>query len=339
MSVSSLQTATPAEDGRARSARTLPVPNGSSQQLMLELQRLWIFSTVVKIACEQGVESVSVAQIISRARVSRSRFYELFETREDCLLQTFEQALALTAKRVIAAYEAELSWMSRVRAALLALLEFFDEEPELARVCVVHALQAGPQALERRTQVLAELTRVLDEGGSRAARAGTQPQPLMAELVVGGVHAVIHARLLQARAGRLVELSNPLMFMIVLPYLGPAAARNELRRPVPRISRTPAKPDGADPLQDLNTRLTYRTLQALAAIAAAPGISNREVADAAGVRDEGQISKLLARVQRVGLVRNTGPGHVKGGPNAWTLTSRGAAVEQAAKSANLRVGR
>jgi AcrR family transcriptional regulator len=308
--------------------------------LVLEVQRLWIFSTVVKIACEQGVESVSVAQIISRARVSRSRFYELFETREDCLLQTFEQAVALAAKRVIAAYEAELSWMSRVRAALLALLTFFDEEPELARVCVVHALQAGPQALARRGQVLEQLTKVLDEGGSRAARAGMQPQPLIAELVVGGVHAVIHARLLQARTRRLADLLNPLMFMIVLPYLGPAAARNELRRPAPQISRARAEPGGArDPLADLNTRLTYRTLQALAAIAAAPGISNREVADAAGVRDEGQISKLLARVQRVGLVRNTGPGHVKGGPNAWTLTSRGAAVEQAAKSANLRVGR
>ena len=59
-------------------------------------------------------------------------------------------------------------------------------------------------------------------------------------------------------------------------------------------------------------RLTYRTLRVLAEIAAAPGISNREVAEAAGVRDPGQISKLLARVEGLGLVRNTGGGQAKG---------------------------
>jgi hypothetical protein len=67
----------------------------------------------------------------------------------------------------------------------------------------------------------------------------------------------------------------------------------------------------------------------LAAIAAAPGASNRLVAEAAGVVDQGQISKLLARLEHLGLIRNTGVGHVKGEPNAWELTVRGREVQQA----------
>ena len=54
-----------------------------------------------------------------------------------------------------------------------------------------------------------------------------------------------------------------------------------------------------------------------------PGISNRVVAERAGVTDQGQISKLLARLERLGLAFNSGNGHAKGEANAWTLTAAG----------------
>jgi DNA-binding IclR family transcriptional regulator len=72
--------------------------------------------------------------------------------------------------------------------------------------------------------------------------------------------------------------------------------------------------------------MTYRTVRVLEAIAAQPGASNRGVAHSAGIADQGQVSKLLARLQRHGLLANRGVGHVKGEPNAWTLTERGARV-------------
>ena len=76
-------------------------------------------------------------------------------------------------------------------------------------------------------------------------------------------------------------------------------------------------------------RLTYRTLRVLSAIASDPGASNRQVAQAADVHDQGQISKLLGRLERLGLVQNTGQGQPKGEPNVWTLTPRGEEVERA----------
>jgi len=41
-----------------------------------------------------------------------------------------------------------------------------------------------------------------------------------------------------------------------------------------------------------------------------------------------QISELLSRLERLGLLRNVGDGHAKGEPNAWTLTPTGAWVAQ-----------
>jgi chromosome segregation and condensation protein ScpB len=45
-----------------------------------------------------------------------------------------------------------------------------------------------------------------------------------------------------------------------------------------------------------------------------------------------QISKLLRRLQSLGLIANTGQGQVKGEPNVWTLTQRGSEVEQALRA-------
>jgi DNA-binding MarR family transcriptional regulator len=218
---------------------------------------------------------------------------------------------------------------------LTALLGFFDAEPNLGLLLVVDALNAGQVVLERRGRLLDALIQIVDEGRGEG-RAGQEYPPLAAEGVVGGVFSVVHARMLERRTQRttgtlgaqsLVKLVNPLMGMIVAPYLGAAAARRELDRPV-SAPRTESR-SYANPLRDLDMRLTYRTVRALVAIADHPGASNRLVAEHAGVADQGQISKLLTRLEHLGLIQNTGDGPAKGEPNAWALTQKGREVEHA----------
>ena len=116
----------------------------------------------------------------------------------------------------------------------------------------------------------------------------------------------------------LIELAPPLISLIVLPYLGTEQANAELTRqltPEPRTTaRTPALP----------RRASYRTTLALKAIAVCPRANNRAIAQAAGLSDEGQASKLLSRLRRQGLIENVGLGQAYGEPNAWLLTDEGA---------------
>ena len=123
--------------------------------------------------------------------------------------------------------------------------------------------------------------------------------------------------------------------MIVLPYLGPAAARRE-RRGRARAAcgsrragaRRGARGAQRDPLEGVPMRLTYRTARVLEGVAELTGRadpSNREVADYAGIQDPGQISKLLRRLERLGLLANTAAGHAKGEPNAWAADREGRA--------------
>jgi AcrR family transcriptional regulator len=303
----------------------------------MEIQRSRLLAGAIGAIEERGYSPTTIAQITARARVSRRTFYELFDDREACMEALLDDALALVETELAEAGLADLPWRERVRGGLAAILSFFDREPALARVCVIHALRGGSRILERREQVLARLADVLDEGrregtSSRAASC----TPLTAEALVGAAFGILHARLLRHERQPLVGLLGELMGIIVLPYLGAAAARREQARSLGvRGSvepRTPPMPIFAvsqdDPLQGLPMRLTYRTARVLECIASQSGVSNRAVAEHAGITDQGQISKLLARLERLGLAANTGEGHLKGEPNAWVLTPLGVQLAQ-----------
>ncbi len=297
------------------------------------MQRARLLSAAVVTIDEFGYAGASVALITSRARVSRRTFYDLFSDREDCLLAVLEDVLGRVGDELSAAGLDGLSWCERVRRGLFTILCFVDREPVLARVCVVQALRGGPRVLARREEVLARLAAVLDEGrGESSARVSVECPPLTAEGLVGAVLAIVYARLAGSEREPLTGLLGELMGMIVLPYLGPAAARREQARPVPPLLPVPARGAGTrviaqrDPLEGIPMRLTYRTARVLEVIAERSGPSNRVVAERAGVADQGQISKLLARLEGLGLLRNTGAGHTHGEPNAWRLTPLGERV-------------
>jgi AcrR family transcriptional regulator/DNA-binding MarR family transcriptional regulator len=299
-----------------------------------EMQRARLLAAAVATFAELGYSHASVAHITARARVSRRTFYDLFENREDCLLAVLRDASAQIAGEITAANLGATVWRERVRGGLLAVLSFFDREPMLARVCVVQALQGGPRILAWREETLARLAEILDQGRSESARS-RECTALTAEGLVGAAFAIVYARLSTIRRPELLTgLVNELMGLIVLPYLGPAAARKEQRRALPsslRVERVAQDGDrGAivtqDPLRDVPMRLTYRTARVLEVVAEHPGASNRLVAEHADIADQGQVSKLLARLERLGLMSNTGEGHAKGERNAWQLTTLGQSV-------------
>jgi len=298
-----------------------------------QVQRITILRAMADAMAERGAAgaTVSVADVVTRAGVSRAVFRELFADREACLLAAFELAVALVESRTGSAYEAEPRWLDGIRAALASLLGFVDEEPALAALCVVYSMSGGADVLRRRAEVLGQLAAVVDRGRLQVPPGRPQPPPVIAEGVVGAVLAIVQNRLLLPERPPMADLFGPLMSMIVMPYLGPAVARRELTRPAPRtadVAGASPQPAGHGSGTDQASagRLTYRTARVLTAIGDYPGASNREVGERAGVVDQGQISKLLTRLQAQGLIAKTGPAQARGAPNSWQLTARGQAV-------------
>jgi AcrR family transcriptional regulator len=296
-----------------------------------EMQRRRLLLAMSEVLAEHGYEDASIGRVCKRAGVSRRTFYEIFHDRDECLLVAFDGAVERIAEPVLVAWDGSGSWRERIRGALSALLEQLDAEPAAARVCVVETLKGGPSVMERRARILGILVDAV-ERGREEAKSGSEPPPLAGQGVVGGALSVLHTRLLEAPSEGprppLSDLAGALMAMVVHPYLGAAAARRELERPPPKTTSTN---NGTirDPFKGLSIRFTYRTARVLATIAANAGASNRFVADRSGVSDDGQMSRLLTRLERAGLIENGGQGRIKGEANAWTLTERGEAVQAA----------
>jgi hypothetical protein len=257
--------------------------------------------------------------VVTRAGVPEHELTEVFPTFEDCYRAAYMHGLGRLSRTVRTVAGRQDGWLERVRCGLVALLGFCDDHRSWARLLLLEGPVSASVAIECRRRLHDVLTRLLNdhEPTGTPAQSPLLTPTLTSELVVGGVFSVIRTSLLDEHAGKLVELAPSLMAFIARPYLGQAAATAELSG----IPQPPA--DGVSPIVRLPVRPTRRTLLVLGAIAQAPRSNNREVARVAGIADEGQASKLLARLEGRGLIENAGVGAVRGEPNAWLLTPSG----------------
>jgi AcrR family transcriptional regulator len=278
-----------------------------------------------------------VYTVATPAGITESAFFDVFATVEECYRAAFEQGLERLSRTLAEAAVREQAWLERVRSGLVALLGFLDDEPSWGRLLVLDTPLNGALTIECR-QRLHDLLADLIEHHAATGEYGGAGRPLgsplllatlTGELVVGGVFSVIRTSLLDDGCAKLVELAPSLMAFIVAPYLGQAAAQAELEgKPsdageAPASGAGPARAQAISHAAELPIRATHRTTLVLRAIAGAPYSNNREVARAAGLADEGQTSKLLARLERKGVIENVGAGATRGEPNAWLLTESG----------------
>ncbi len=286
--------------------------------------------------------------VATRADVTKDEFRAIFTTDEECYRAAYERGLSRLSRSVAAAADRQDGWLERVRCGLVALLGFFDDHPSWARLLVLETSVGASTSFECRKQLHEVLGPLLDHHRPAGIQADSQPPApaLTGDLIVGGVFSLIRSNMHAQDGGKLVELAPSLMAFIVAPYLGQAAARAELegspygRNNAPVAQGGMARARAISRTAELPIRATHRTTLVLRAIAQTPYLNNREVAQAAGLVDEGQTSKLLARLERQGVIENVGVGAARGEPNAWLLTAEGRrVVELLGENAGVRSSR
>ncbi|HLI39793.1 MAG TPA: helix-turn-helix domain-containing protein, partial [Streptosporangiaceae bacterium] len=86
--------------GLPRGRSRLPAPTVRASQ------RERLLRAVIAAVAEAGYASVTVADIVRRARVSRAAFYAHFTDKEDCFLSATHEGGRLMMDRVVAAARA-----------------------------------------------------------------------------------------------------------------------------------------------------------------------------------------------------------------------------------------
>jgi AcrR family transcriptional regulator len=306
-----------------------------------EVQRARIFSATVAVVAERGVAGTSVGVVCERAGVSRRTFYERFDGLEECLVAVLDGALARAAPLVVGAFAQEGPWQDGMRQALAEMLAFFDEEPSLARVCLLELVTASPAVREHRERILGAFAALVVQ---RIESEVSHASPLAAEGTYASVVGIVNARLTGSEQRPLLELLGPLMGVIVGPFMDEALIAREIDRGNELAAKIQAErgaqrhstpSDGVEvepPAVELPALLRNaqagRARQCVRYLAERSGRghgpSNSEVAAAIGVANKGQISALLGRLEGCGVLSKFS--HGPGRPNEWRLTPYGEGI-------------
>jgi AcrR family transcriptional regulator len=171
---------------------------------------------------------------VSSAGLSHKDLHAVFASEEECIEATLEEGIARLARAVgeeVARVvhrdgwiEDEL-WLARVRAGLVGLLGFLDDEAVWGQLLFLRMSELGAVGLEYEQRVCAILHELL--ASERPLEDGTNSEAtptLVDELVTAGVLSMIRARLLNLDGERWVELAPSLTSFATVSYSSQARA-------------------------------------------------------------------------------------------------------------------
>jgi AcrR family transcriptional regulator len=207
--------------------------HGLPRRFIVHNQRERMLLAVAESVSEQGYATTTVADIISRARLSRRTFYEHFADKEECFLAAYDTVVEQLLAAVGAAYEEAETWPQKVHDGLRTFLSSLAVEPAFARMCIVEVLAAGPEARGRRDAAMRVFVDFLEPGRAEAPK-GIEVPEFASELVVGGLYEAIYARLVRDAGEELVPMLPELLYYALMPYVGHAAARKAVAQTTSR---------------------------------------------------------------------------------------------------------
>jgi AcrR family transcriptional regulator len=197
--------------------RLPPGRHGLPRSLVAGNQRLRIVAAMLRVLPRRGYPATTIGDLTKEAGVSRTAFYGQFESKEACLLATYDLAGKWLRERVEQAIEADEEWPVRVRSGISEALSQLAENPALAHLFAVEALQAGPAVRERQRACIAHFAEAL-----RAGRPpGTKLPAELEEMLLGGVLLTIGRYVDAGRAEQLRDATAELVQYLLIPYLDP----------------------------------------------------------------------------------------------------------------------
>jgi AcrR family transcriptional regulator len=205
--------------------------HGLPRAYVVRSQRERMLEAMVRVAAAKGYEATTVSDVIEVAGVSRATFYEMFDDKSDCFLEAYDAVIDVLVAHVTSAFESAAgeAWPERIAAGLGALVELLAAEADIARMAMVEVTAAGDDARARYRSALARFTPFLEEG-REYSRQGEELPPDTARFAIGGATSMIFDEIRAGRGPELGRILPDLLFAVLMPYLGPERAEQEMRR-------------------------------------------------------------------------------------------------------------
>ena len=211
-------------------SRLPPGRHGLPREFVAHNQRERLIAGIAEAIAENGYAGTTIAHITRHAAVSRRTFYEHFASKDECFVAAYDTVMAELRERVSVAFEEAEDWPHAVKAGIGAMLGFLVAEPNLARLCMVEALVAGPVVVERYDAAIQSFVPYFHRGREgRSKKVLERLSPTTEEALVGGMVSLISRRIIAGRTAELESLLPDLVEFTLTPYLGSAEAAKVAR--------------------------------------------------------------------------------------------------------------
>lgn len=142
-----------------------------------------LIQAVTAVAATDGYSDLSVAQVIERAGVSRSTFYEHFSDRDECFLAALDNLGIALIDRL----EAVQQGPSGPGRLIEALCQHVQDDPAAARVLFMESLAAGAEAMDLRDQLQRRTALLIAVASQSEPWDDEQGAPAVLDDLVGGL--------------------------------------------------------------------------------------------------------------------------------------------------------
>jgi AcrR family transcriptional regulator len=207
-------------------------PASKARERARSEQRVRLALAMIDAIAEDGYRATRVADVISRAGVSRKTFYEHFENKQECLLVTFDLIMAEATRRIESAYRDGAGWPGRVEAGIRALFDAAIDNPGALRLSLLEIAAVGPAGIARREESSKRFEELIRDALELAPGEGTVSDPAV-KAIIGGLNRVLYRRVLRADRDELHALIPDLTAWATAYYPAPAPI---LAEPVPLSS-------------------------------------------------------------------------------------------------------
>jgi AcrR family transcriptional regulator len=178
------------------------------------------------VACcaEKTYPAVTIADLVSRAAVSRTTFYKLFTDKRDCFDAAVTQCIERIAATLTAAAEGHDSPAEATRRATAAGLELLAAEPELALVLSGDVVGVDPDLVDHYGRFAIPAAEAMWAQGGEPPRKHISPG-----LAFGRAQLLVFHEVAAGRAERLPEHVPELVYLAIAPFAGHDEALRQAR--------------------------------------------------------------------------------------------------------------
>jgi AcrR family transcriptional regulator len=178
------------------------------------------------VACcaEKTYAGTTIADVVSRASVSRTTFYKLFNGKRDCFDAAATHCIDRIAARVAEAASGCDSPAEATRRGVTALLEMLAAEPELALLLSGDVVGIDPGLVERYSAFTVPALE-----GLWAREGVPPPKHLSPGLAFGRAQLLVFHEVAAGHPERLPGLIGEIVYLAIAPFAGHDEALRQAR--------------------------------------------------------------------------------------------------------------